>query len=96
MERNKETNCVTGFFQQKKKKTTPANTLPPSRSHLQAALKTKNWEHRMQKTQKALSIKKLQRELTEEKQAELKRPVIIDHSVSSLFLTRFLPQGVGK
>jgi len=46
---------------------------PTVRSHLQAGVKTKNWEDRMQKTQKALSIKKLQTELREEKQAELKR-----------------------
>lgn len=48
----------------------------PSRSYLQAGVKTKNWEDRMQKTQKALSIKKFQAELIEEKQAELKRLVL--------------------
>jgi len=46
---------------------------PTVRSHLQAGVKTKNWEDRMRKTQKALSIKKLQAELREEKQTELKR-----------------------
>jgi len=32
---------------------------PTVRSHLQAGVKTKNWEDRMRKTQKALSIKKI-------------------------------------
>ncbi|KAF9475623.1 hypothetical protein BDN70DRAFT_996291 [Pholiota conissans] len=46
---------------------------PTVRSHLQEAVKTKSWDARMQKTQKALAIKKLQTELREEKQAELQR-----------------------
>jgi rRNA-processing protein CGR1 len=46
---------------------------PTVRSHLQAGVKTKNWQDRMEKTQKALSIRKLQAELREEKQTELKR-----------------------
>jgi hypothetical protein len=44
-----------------------------SRSHLPEGVRTKSWEDRMQKTQKALAIKKLQTELKEEKQAELQR-----------------------
>jgi rRNA-processing protein CGR1 len=44
-----------------------------SRSHLPEGVKTKSWEDRMQKTQKALAIKKLQAELKAEKQAELQR-----------------------
>ena len=71
MERTKETNCVMHFLSP-----IPLLTHCPSRSHLQAGLKTKNWEDRMKKTQKALSIKKLQAELKGEKQAELKRLVI--------------------
>ncbi|KAF8973879.1 hypothetical protein BDZ97DRAFT_1912334 [Flammula alnicola] len=43
------------------------------RSHLPEGVKTKSWEDRMQKTQKALAIKKLQAELKEEKQAEFQR-----------------------
>ncbi|KDR85335.1 hypothetical protein GALMADRAFT_54227 [Galerina marginata CBS 339.88] len=43
------------------------------RSHLPEGVKTKNWEDRMQKTQKALAIKKLQNELKDEKQAEFQR-----------------------
>lgn len=43
--------------------------IPPS-------LKTKKWEDRMEKTQKAKAIKKLQDELREEKQAEITRFVI--------------------
>jgi hypothetical protein len=52
-------------------------TSPPSRTHLQRGVKTKNWEDRMQKTQKALSIKKLETELKEEKQAEFQRCVYV-------------------
>lgn len=51
-----------------------------SRSHLPEGVRTKSWEDRMQKTQKALAIKKLQTELKEEKQAELQRfaaPLVI-------------------
>ena len=40
----------------------------------------------MKKTQKALSIKKLQAELREEKQAELKR-LVTTYSLSACFLT---------
>jgi len=40
----------------------------------------------MQKTQKALSIKKLEAELMEEKQAELKR-LVIDYYSHICFLT---------
>ncbi|PPQ67055.1 hypothetical protein CVT25_005656 [Psilocybe cyanescens] len=43
------------------------------RTHLQDGVKTKSWEVRMQKIQKALAIKKLENELKEEKQAELQR-----------------------
>ena len=44
-----------------------------SRSHLPEGVRTKRWEDRMQKTQKALAIKKLQTELKEEKQVEFQR-----------------------
>ena len=43
------------------------------RSHLPEGVKTKSWEDRMKKNQKALAIKKLETELKEEKQAELQR-----------------------
>ncbi|KJA29289.1 hypothetical protein HYPSUDRAFT_154260 [Hypholoma sublateritium FD-334 SS-4] len=43
------------------------------RSHLPDGVKTKSWEDRMKKTQKALAIKKLETELKEEKQAEFQR-----------------------
>ncbi|KAF8912995.1 hypothetical protein CPB84DRAFT_1742410 [Gymnopilus junonius] len=43
------------------------------RSQLPEGLKTKKWEDRMAKAQKALAIKKLQSELKDEKQAELQR-----------------------
>ncbi|KAF9056508.1 hypothetical protein BJ165DRAFT_1522411 [Panaeolus papilionaceus] len=46
---------------------------PTVRSYLQEGVKTKNWEDRMAKTQKALAIKKLQAGLKEEKEAEAKR-----------------------
>ncbi|KAJ7293440.1 Cgr1 family-domain-containing protein [Mycena rebaudengoi] len=46
---------------------------PIVRSHLQDGVKTKSWEERMQKTQKALAIKKLQAELKDEKQADFAR-----------------------
>ncbi|KAF8203704.1 hypothetical protein BJ912DRAFT_1052506 [Pholiota molesta] len=46
---------------------------PTVRSHLQDGVKTKSWEARMQKTQKALAIKKLQAELKDEKEAEYQR-----------------------
>ena len=71
MERTKKTNCVIAISSP-----IPLLTPCPSRSHLQAGVKTKIWDDRMKKTQKALSIKKLQAELREEKQAELKRLVI--------------------
>ncbi|THV07650.1 hypothetical protein K435DRAFT_833500 [Dendrothele bispora CBS 962.96] len=43
------------------------------RSHLPNGVKTKNWAARMEQTKKALAIKKLQQELKDEKQAEIKR-----------------------
>ncbi|KAL0951370.1 hypothetical protein HGRIS_008071 [Hohenbuehelia grisea] len=43
------------------------------RSNLPDACKTKSWADRMEKTKKALAIKKLQLELKEEKQAEVAR-----------------------
>ena len=84
MERTKETNCVIHLSS-----AFPLLTLSPSRSHLQAGVKTKNWEDRMKKTQKALSIKKLQAELREEKQAELRRLVITPCSDIHLFFDIF-------
>ena len=36
-------------------------------------VKTKNWEDRMQKTERARAIKKLQAELKDEKQSEIQR-----------------------
>ncbi|KIM47881.1 hypothetical protein M413DRAFT_212412 [Hebeloma cylindrosporum] len=50
-----------------------AQKSPTVRSHLPEGVRTKSWEDRMQKTQKALAIKKLETELKEEKQAELQR-----------------------
>jgi len=46
---------------------------PTVRSHLQEGLKTKNWDLRMQMTQKKLAVKKLQEELRQEKDEELQR-----------------------
>ncbi|KAJ7357222.1 hypothetical protein DFH08DRAFT_851361 [Mycena albidolilacea] len=46
---------------------------PTVRSHLQDGVKTKSWEDRMAKTQKAKSIKKLELELKDEKQADAAR-----------------------
>ncbi|KAJ8520121.1 hypothetical protein ONZ45_g3033 [Pleurotus djamor] len=43
------------------------------RSHLQAGVKTKRWQDRMDQTKKAQAIKKLQNDLKEEKQAEITR-----------------------
>ncbi|PAV22282.1 Cgr1 family [Pyrrhoderma noxium] len=43
------------------------------RSHFQPNLKTTKWEARMEKDKAAAAMKKLERELKEEKQAELKR-----------------------
>ncbi|KAJ7783636.1 hypothetical protein DFH07DRAFT_788521 [Mycena maculata] len=43
------------------------------RSHLQDGVKTKSWEDRVAATKKAQAIKKLQLELTEEKQADVAR-----------------------
>lgn len=43
------------------------------RSNLPDGVKTKSWEERMKKTQKALAIKKLETELKDEKQAEFQR-----------------------
>ena len=44
-----------------------------SRSHLPPALKSRSFSDRMERTSKALAIKKLQAELKEEKQAEIQR-----------------------
>jgi Cgr1 family len=44
-----------------------------SRSYLPDGVKTRSWEDRMQKTTKDKAIKKLQTELREEKQADIKR-----------------------
>lgn len=44
-----------------------------SRSNLPDAVKTKRWEDRMQKTTKAMAIKKLQTELKDEKEADYQR-----------------------
>jgi len=46
---------------------------------MQPGVKAKSWEDRMQKTQKALAIKKLENELKEEKQAELQRCVLLPY-----------------
>ncbi|KAM6498418.1 Cgr1 [Amanita muscaria] len=43
------------------------------RSQMSRGLKTKNWDKRMEKTQKALAVKKLQDELKEEKETERRR-----------------------
>jgi len=43
------------------------------RSHLPEVIKTKNWEHRMEKEKKARAIKMLQAELKDEKQADMQR-----------------------
>ncbi|KAH9898088.1 Cgr1 family-domain-containing protein [Cubamyces lactineus] len=43
------------------------------RSHLPDGVKTKKWEDRMEKTKKEQAIKKLQAELKQEKQDEIKR-----------------------
>ncbi|KZS95949.1 hypothetical protein SISNIDRAFT_548079 [Sistotremastrum niveocremeum HHB9708] len=43
------------------------------RSHLQAGVKTKKWEDRMEREKAAKAIKKLEIELKEEKQAEIQR-----------------------
>ncbi|KIK07434.1 hypothetical protein K443DRAFT_86918 [Laccaria amethystina LaAM-08-1] len=47
--------------------------VPNSRSNLPDAVKTKKWEDRMQKTIKAMAIKKLQTELKDEKEADYQR-----------------------
>jgi hypothetical protein len=44
-----------------------------SRSHLQPGVKSKNFGDRMEKASKTQAIKKLQAELKEEKQAEVRR-----------------------
>lgn len=85
MEGTKETNCVMVFLS-----AIPLLTHCSSRSHLQAGVKTKNWEDRMKKTQMALSIKKLQAELREGKRAELERLVIAYYSNIRLFFDIFL------
>lgn len=72
MERTEKTYCVCPFGS-----ITPLLSLISfRRSYLQEGVKTKNWEDRMAKTQKALAIKKLQAELKEEKEAEAKRFII--------------------
>lgn len=43
------------------------------RTHLPEVVKTKKWELRMQKTERARAINKLQGELKEEKQSEIQR-----------------------
>ena len=43
------------------------------RSHLRPALKTASWEDRMRKTKERAAMKKLEAELKEEKQAEIRR-----------------------
>lgn len=43
------------------------------RSYLQDGVKTKSWQERVAQTKKAHAIKKLQQELTEEKQADVAR-----------------------
>ncbi|KAJ7487451.1 hypothetical protein B0H11DRAFT_2156916 [Mycena galericulata] len=43
------------------------------RSHLQDGVKTKSWADRVAQTKKAQAIKKLQQELTDEKQADVAR-----------------------
>ncbi|KAL7285141.1 hypothetical protein ACG7TL_000233 [Trametes sanguinea] len=43
------------------------------RSHLPEGVKTKKWEERMEKTKKEQAIKKLQQELKQEKEEEIKR-----------------------
>ncbi|KAG5652302.1 hypothetical protein H0H81_005524 [Sphagnurus paluster] len=50
-----------------------AKKSPTVRSQLPDGVKTKNWEDRMRKTQQALAIKKLQAELKDEKEFEIKR-----------------------
>ncbi|KAK0456665.1 hypothetical protein EV421DRAFT_82165 [Armillaria borealis] len=44
-----------------------------SRSLVSAGRKSKSWDDRMEKAKKAMSIKKLEKELKEEKQAEITR-----------------------
>ena len=44
-----------------------------SRTHLPPGVKSKKWENRMQKTEKARAIKKLQADLRDEKQSEIHR-----------------------
>ncbi|PPQ67042.1 hypothetical protein CVT26_009939 [Gymnopilus dilepis] len=51
----------------------PSSSRLPRRSQMPQGLRTKRWEDRMAKTQKAQAIKKLEVELKEEKQAELQR-----------------------
>jgi len=43
------------------------------RSHIPNGVKAKSWQDRMEKTKKEMSIKKLQTELKDEKQAEISR-----------------------
>ena len=50
-----------------------AQKSPTVRSQLSRGVKTKSWQDRMEKTQKALAIKKLQNELKDEKHAERQR-----------------------
>jgi hypothetical protein len=44
-----------------------------SRTFLPEGVKTKSWDDRMEKTQRAMAIKRLESELKEEKVAEMKR-----------------------
>jgi rRNA-processing protein CGR1 len=44
-----------------------------SRTFLPEGVKTKSWDDRMEKTQRAMAVKKLESELKEEKVAEMKR-----------------------
>lgn len=62
------------------------------RSHLPDGVKTKSWEDRMKKTQKALAIKKLETELKEEKQAEFQRCA----SSQLLSVVANTPTGAGR
>lgn len=47
------------------------------RTHLSEGLKTKSWDERMRKKTEAAAVKKLERELKEEKQAEIQAWVLV-------------------
>ncbi|KAF9076146.1 hypothetical protein BDP27DRAFT_884675 [Rhodocollybia butyracea] len=51
------------------------------RSHLPDGVKTRNWEARMEQTKKSLAIKKLEKEMKDEKAAEATR--CVDHLINS-------------